>query len=66
MKAKPVAVRKAAAQDIDAAIDHYLQEGGAAFATRFVAALEEAYRHIRRFPATGALRYAAANIQGVS
>lgn len=58
MKAKRVAVRHAAARDIDAAVSHYLHEGGAALATRFVAALEEAYRHIRRFPATGALRYA--------
>ncbi len=60
MKAKRVAVRQAAARDIDVAVSHYLQEGGAALATRFVAALAEAYRHIRRFPATGALRYAAA------
>ena len=59
MKAKRVAVRQAAARDIDAAVGYYLQEGGAALATRFVAALDEAYRHIRRFPATGALRYAA-------
>ncbi len=59
MKAKPVAVRQAAAQNIDQAIDHCLQEGGARVAVRFVAALEEAYRHIRNFPATGAVRYAA-------
>ena len=59
MKAKPIALRRAAAHDIDAAVEHYLREGRAALATRFVAALEEAYRHIRRFPATGALRYAA-------
>ncbi len=59
MKAKRVAVRQAAARDIDEALGHYLQEGGAPLAARFVAALEEAYRHIRRFPATGALRYAA-------
>jgi len=58
MKAKRVAVRRAAARDIDAAIGQYLKEGGAALATRFVAAPEEAYRHIRRYPATGALRYA--------
>lgn len=59
MKAKRVAVRKAAARDIDAALAHYLHEGGGPLALRFVAALEEAYRHIRRFPSTGALRYAA-------
>ena len=59
MKTKRVAVRRVAARDIDAAVGHYLQKGGAAIALRFVAALEEAYRHIRRFPATGALRYAA-------
>ena len=58
MKAKRVAVRRAAARDIDAAVGHYQQEGGAALALRFVAALDEAYRHIRRFPATGASRYA--------
>ena len=59
MSAKPVAVRQAAAQSIDQAIDHYLQEGGEALALRFVDALEDAYGHIRSFPATGALRYAA-------
>ena len=52
MKAKRVAVRQAAGRDIEAAVGHYLQEGGAALARRFVAALEEAYRHTRRFPAT--------------
>ena len=58
MKVKRVAVRQAAARDIDLAVDHYTHEGGNALALRFVAALEEAYRHIRRFPATGATRYA--------
>jgi toxin ParE1/3/4 len=66
MKVKPVAVRAAAAQGIDEAIDYYLTQGGAALASRFVLALQEAYRHIRRFPATGALRYAAElNIPGL-
>lgn len=66
MRVKPVAVREAAANGIDEAIDHYLSEGGVALASRFVLALQEAYRHIRRFPATGALRYAAElNIPGL-
>ena len=66
MKLKPVAVRQAAAQCIEEAIDYYLREGGAALASRFVGALEAAYRHIRRFPATGALRYAGElNIPGL-
>ena len=59
MRAKPVAIRQAAAQNIDEAVDHCLQEGGEPLALRFVAALEDAYRHIRNFSATGALRYAA-------
>lgn len=59
MSAKRVALRRPAAKSIDRAVEHYLQEGGAALALRFIAALEKAYRHIRRYPATGSLRYAA-------
>jgi toxin ParE1/3/4 len=35
MRAKPVVLRDAAAQSIDQAVDHYVQEGGAALALRF-------------------------------
>lgn len=58
MKAKPVVVREAAAKEIGQALDRCLQEGGAALASGFVASLERVYRHLRRYPATGALRYA--------
>ena len=59
MTDKPIALRAAAALNIDRAVDHYLVEGGAALALRFVEALEEGYRHIRRFPASGSPRHAA-------
>ena len=59
MRAKPVAIRQAAAQNVDQAIDHYLQEGGEPLALRYVEALEDAYHHIRNFPASGAPRYSA-------
>lgn len=58
MTAKPVAVRQAAADSIAQALDYYLQNGGRTPALNFVASLEDAYRHIRRYPATGSSRYA--------
>lgn len=58
MRIKSVAFREAAAKSIDRALDYYLREGGRTPAARFVAALEDAYTHIRRFPATGSSRYA--------
>ena len=57
-KAKAVIARALANQDVDDAIDYYLGEGGMAVALGFIDALERAYRHIGRHPATGSPRYA--------
>lgn len=59
MKAKPLVLRQAAAQQIEQVVDYYLQEGGSRLALRFIADLETAYRHLRLYPATGSLRYAS-------
>ena len=57
MKAKPVVSRELANRDIDEAIEHYLSEGAVQAALGFIDALEQAYAHIRRYPATGSPRY---------
>ena len=58
MKAKPVIPREAARRDVDEALDWYLQEQAPAAALGFIDALERAYVHIGRSPATGSPRYA--------
>ena len=58
MTAKPVVLRALARQDIEAAVDHYGAEAGERVALGFVAALEQALRHVARHPATGSPRYA--------
>ena len=58
MSAKPVILRVQADRDIRAAVDHYLAEAGEKAALGFIAAFEQAYRHIARHPATGSPRYA--------
>ena len=58
MKAKPVIPHLLANQDVEEALDHYLQENASKAAEGFVDALEAAYRHISRNPATGSPRYA--------
>lgn len=58
MKAKPVIPRALAWRDVDEAIECYLDEGTNAAALGFVDALELAYTHISRHPATGSPRYA--------
>ncbi|MFT4192129.1 MAG: type II toxin-antitoxin system RelE/ParE family toxin [Comamonas sp.] len=58
MKAKPVVPRAQARQDIDDALDHLLKEGGQQVALGFIDALEDAYAHISRHPATGSPRHA--------
>ena len=57
MKPKPVVPRELAARDVNQAIDHYLREEAEAAALGFVDALEAAYAHIGRHPATGSPRY---------
>jgi toxin ParE1/3/4 len=55
---KPVIPRRQANRDIEQALDHYLSEAGEKTALAFVDALQRAYRHIARHPATGSPRYA--------
>ncbi len=58
MKSKPVIPRDLANRDVDAAIRHYLRENAEQAAIGFIDALEQAYAHIGRNPATGSPRYA--------
>ena len=58
MKAKPIIPRGEANRDIEAAIEHYLSEDAERAALGFIDALEQAYAHISRHPATGSPRYA--------
>jgi len=58
VKAKPVIPREQANRDVDEAIAYYLSEATEAVALGFVDALEQAYTHIARHPATGSPRYA--------
>ena len=58
MKSKPVIPRELASRDVDVAIDHYLGESAGRAALGFIDALEQAYAHIGRYPATGSPRYA--------
>lgn len=57
MAAKPVAPRAQAARDVDAAIEHYLEESAVEAALGFIDALERAYTHLGLHPATGSPRY---------
>ncbi len=58
MTAKPVVPREQANQDADEAVSHYLDVGAPRTALGFIDALETAYIHIGRYPATGSPRYA--------
>ena len=58
MKAKAVVPREKANQDVDEAVAYYLGEGAEQAALGFIDALEQAYTHISRHPATGSPRYA--------
>jgi toxin ParE1/3/4 len=60
MKAKPVIPRALANQDVDDAISYYLGEQAEQAALGFIDALEAAYAHIARHPASGLSRYAHA------
>lgn len=52
-----VDLRQRALDDIDAALRHYRQEGGADLGLRFVDDVEAAVTHLRRHPLTGSLRW---------
>lgn len=57
--AKPVRLRHAAADDIDAALDYYLTDAGRDVARRFNDAVESALHGIGRHPHRGSLRFAS-------
>jgi toxin ParE1/3/4 len=66
MKVKPIIPRSEANRDVVEAIDHYLSGSAEQAALGFIEALEQAYAHIARNPATGSPRYAhALNIPGL-
>jgi toxin ParE1/3/4 len=54
---KPIVPRELARSDIEDIIDHYLDNGDFNAALGFVDALEQAYAHIGRQPASGSPRY---------
>jgi toxin ParE1/3/4 len=55
--ARPVRLRRVAAEDIDAAVDYLLAEAGRDVASRFVDAVEAALTHVGRHPHHGSLRF---------
>lgn len=58
MKVKPIVARELAHHDVDEIIAFYLGESAEQAAYGFIDALEDAYTHIGRYPATGSPRYA--------
>jgi toxin ParE1/3/4 len=58
VKNKLVIPRARADRDVQEAVDYYLNEGTEQAASAFVDALERAFLHIGRHPATGSTRYA--------
>ncbi len=50
MTPKSVILRASAQRDVDEVVAHYLDEGGAEVALRFVDALERSLQHIARNP----------------
>jgi len=55
---KAIIPRELANRDVVEAIQHYLDEGAAPAALGFIDALEHAFAHIGRNPASGSPRYA--------
>lgn len=58
MKSKPAVPREQASRDIEEIVAYYLDEQADQPALGFVDALEQAYAHISRRPATGSPRWA--------
>ncbi|MDP2267170.1 MAG: type II toxin-antitoxin system RelE/ParE family toxin [Thiobacillus sp.] len=58
MTQRPVIPRALANRDVDEAIAWYLSENAPQAALGLIDALEQAYAHIARHPATGSTRYA--------
>ena len=66
MKAKHVVPREQALRDVEDALAYCMAEDAEAAALGFIDALEQAYAHIGRHPATGSPRYAhALNLPGL-
>ena len=57
MTPRPVVVRASAQRDLDEAVAHYLDEGGADIAYGFIDALEGAFLHIAGSQESGSPRY---------
>jgi len=58
LKVKPIVPRELANHDINEILAYYLGQSAEQATYGFIDALEEAYNHISRHPATGAPRYA--------
>jgi toxin ParE1/3/4 len=58
VKTTPVIPRELALRDVEQAVAYYLDEGATSAALGLIDALEKAYAHIGRQPATGSPRYA--------
>jgi toxin ParE1/3/4 len=54
---KPVRLRRLAAEDIDAAVNHYFSEAGHDVASRFIDDVEGAITRVGRHPHSGSLRF---------
>lgn len=66
MTTKPIIARAQANDDIDEIIAYYVGESAEQAALGFIDALQAAYAHRARNPATGSLRYAyALNLPGL-
>ncbi len=58
MKVRPVVLRAQARRDSEDALACYLAQGSERAAMGLVGAIEQAFKHIGRHPATGSPRYA--------
>jgi toxin ParE1/3/4 len=56
MTLKPILERERAVEDVEAASDHYLAQGGSSLAMEFLDAVEQAYSHIAEYPRAAVLR----------
>lgn len=57
MKIKSIVPRRLANLDVRQAVEYYLKQDSKNLANDFIAHLENAYEHIKKFPATGSLRF---------
>jgi toxin ParE1/3/4 len=57
VRTKPVVPREQARIDVEDALAHYIAQGAESAALGFIDALQQAYAHIGRHPATGSPRH---------